>query len=105
MLPRSIPISQPLYSVAWPAALALAQRALAEAARLALVAALTLRFFLTGFSFFAALPPRPLTLAQRARWAAPMAALAEADIFRRRRLGAASASAAGASSPAIEASC
>jgi hypothetical protein len=97
------------YSVELPAALALAQRALAEAANLALVAALTLRFALTAFFFFPALggrpgPRRPLALAQRLRWAAPMAALAAADIFRRRRLGVASA-AAGVSTPVIEASC
>jgi hypothetical protein len=97
-----------LYSIDWPLALALAQRALAAMASLALVASLTFRFALTAFSFFAALRgrPGPLDLAQRLRWAAPMAARAAADIFRRRRLGAApGSSSAGASAPVIEASC
>jgi L-aminopeptidase/D-esterase-like protein len=70
------------HSADLPAALTLAQRALAMAASRALVAALTFRFFLTaGFGAAA----RPLTLAQRARWAAAMRPLAAADIFLRRR--------------------
>lgn len=78
----SISSRPPLYSADLPAALTLAQRAFATAASRALVAALTLRFFLT-LVFDVVL--RPLTLAQRARWAAAMRALAAADIFRRRR--------------------
>jgi hypothetical protein len=63
-----------------PCALALAQRALAAAAILALPAGLTLRRFLG-----AALPFAALTLAQRALWAAAIAALEARDIFLRPR--------------------